>query len=43
MAGGGYTAVSGGGYRPVQFDPRTSLLVLSDFKVALTPDDDGDL
>ncbi|XP_060551884.1 uncharacterized protein LOC132713348 isoform X2 [Ruditapes philippinarum] len=33
----------GAGYRPVQFDPRTSLMVLSDLKFALTPDEDGDL
>ncbi|XP_052805463.1 ankyrin repeat domain-containing protein 12-like [Mya arenaria] len=31
------------GYRPVKFDPRTSLLVLQDVRVALTPDEDGDL
>ncbi|KAH3701086.1 hypothetical protein DPMN_076070 [Dreissena polymorpha] len=31
------------GYRPVKFDPRTSLMVLQDVKVALTPDEDGDL
>ncbi|KAL4229264.1 Death-associated protein kinase 1 [Mactra antiquata] len=31
------------GYRPVQVDPRTSLMVLSDLKFALTPDEDGDL
>ncbi|XP_045207326.2 serine-rich adhesin for platelets-like [Mercenaria mercenaria] len=34
---------SGEGYRPVHFDPRTSLMVLSDLKFALTPDEDGDL
>jgi len=31
------------GYRPEHFDPRTSLLVLQDVRVALSPDDDGDL
>jgi len=30
-------------YCPVKFDPRTSLLVLQDVRVALTADEDGDL
>lgn len=37
------SVITGEGYRPVKFDPRTSLLVLQDVRVALTPDEDGDL